>query len=658
MFATLVSLLPFSASPAFPLRSLRLRLGTRLIARFDSAIRCGRAALIVLLLLGWGRLIGLLCTLGACGFVLSPSSTNAQTSIAIEAPMAPPAWALLERELLRQNAAACREFFDKYFDDRGWLLCVERWGGDDGPDDAIENCLDWPVVHALGGSDDVLRMYKKAWEGHLRQYTLAKTVDVPFARDGMYYKEFPVMMDWLHNGEGLVVFNLQGLSDPRDARFAHRVRRYAGFYMNEDPGAPNYDSKHKIIRSMFNGSRGPLLRKTTGLDWAGDPIEVENRFKPKHGETSYAQMLEHFKDYNDTVGDHPQNLKATTLALNAYLLTHEPKYRDWLLEYVDAWRQRILDNGNVIPTNIGLDGKIGGETNGKWWGGVYGWGFTVYDPATKKLAHRNQHHAGIQGFMNAYLLTGDDKFLDAWRKQIDAVNANKKVVDGKTVYPRMYGDQGWYDYAPAPYSFGAAEIAYLSMKPEDVARAPASGWASYLAGKNPDYPETALRADLARIGRQVRAIRADDTTPDTRLADDPMGFNPASVESLIELALGGLHPGRSGSALFCRLRYFDPDANRAGLPEDCAALIDEMTADRVSVTLVNVNQLDSRTVVVQAGGYGEHRFTAVTLAGRTQPLDSSNLSVQLAPGAGARLTFTMRRHVNRPTLAFPWHAAN
>ncbi|MGE3776574.1 MAG: hypothetical protein AB7F89_05270, partial [Pirellulaceae bacterium] len=184
--------------------------------------------------------------------------------LGVESRMSPPAWALLERELLRQNAEACRIFYDKYFDERGWLLCVERWGGDDGPDDAIENCLDWPVVHALGGSDEVLRMYKRAWEGHLRQYTLAKTVEVPFARDGMYYKEFPVMMDWLHNGEGLVVFNLQGLSDPRNPAFAQRIRRFAGFYLNEDPGAPNYDPKHKIIRSMFNGSRGPLLRKATG----------------------------------------------------------------------------------------------------------------------------------------------------------------------------------------------------------------------------------------------------------------------------------------------------------------------------------------------------------------------------------------------------------
>ena len=107
-------------------------------------------------------------------------------------------------------------------------------------------------------------------------------------------------------------------------------------------------------------------------------------------------MLDHFKDYNDIVGDHPQNLLATSLALNAYMLTGEAKYKDWLLEYVDAWRQRMLANDGIIPTNIGLDGKIGSAAGGKWYGGVYGWGFTVDVPQTSKLAHRNTHHLGLQ----------------------------------------------------------------------------------------------------------------------------------------------------------------------------------------------------------------------------------------------------------------------
>jgi hypothetical protein len=582
------------------------------------------------------------------------SARAADAVVSIDTPMSPPGWALLERELLRANAAACREFFAKYFDDRGYLLCVERWGGDDGPDDAIENCNDWPLLHALGAPDTVLDMYKKAWEGHLRQYTLAKTVEVPFARDGMYYKEFPVMFDWLHNGEGLTVFNLQGLSDPLDDRFQQRVKRYAGFYMGEDPGAPNYDPQHKIIKSLFNGSRGPLLRKATAVDWAGDPIDIENRFRLGHGEQSYQEMLEHFKDYNDIVGDHPSNLLTTSLALNAYMLTHDEKYKKWLLEYVDAWRERTIANKNIIPTNIGLDGTIGGAAGGKWYGGVYGWGFSVYDPGSKKIVHRNQQYQGFIGFMNAFLLTGDDRYLDVWRKQIDAVNGNQKVVDGKTVYPHMFGDQGWYDYTPQKYDSHVVEIAYLSLKPADMARLPGNAWFDYLAGKQPAYPEAALRRDLARIRERVAGMRSDTTTPDTRLADDPMAYNPASVQSLVELMLGGIMPPHNASVLNCRLRYFDPAARRAGIPPDVAALVDSLTPDSAGVTLVNVNQLEPRTVIIQAGGYAGHEFVSVTRDGQTVPLKGPHVTVWLAPGAGTRLAFQIRRHVNQPTMRFPW----
>src|SRR5438093_2662385 len=66
-------------------------------------------------------------------------SMAGEVNVVIDSPMTPPAWALLERELLRANTQACLEFFNRYFDQRGYLLCVERWGGDDGPDDAIEN---------------------------------------------------------------------------------------------------------------------------------------------------------------------------------------------------------------------------------------------------------------------------------------------------------------------------------------------------------------------------------------------------------------------------------------------------------------------------------------------------------------------------------------
>ena len=99
--------------------------------------------------------------------------------------VSPPLWALLQRELLHAHTAACEAFFARYFDERGYLQAFIRWGANDGPDDAIENVNEWPHLHALGGSDRILELYKKAWEGHLHQYTEAKTVQVPLAREGM-----------------------------------------------------------------------------------------------------------------------------------------------------------------------------------------------------------------------------------------------------------------------------------------------------------------------------------------------------------------------------------------------------------------------------------------------------------------------------------------
>jgi hypothetical protein len=598
-------------------------------------------------------LLILAIVVSAPGAMPASGAEPIEVTVRLETPLAPPGWALLERELLRANARACEEFFARYFDDRGYLECVERWGGDDGPDDAIENVNDWPVLYALGGADSILTLFKKAWEGHLRQYTEARTTDVPFARDGMYYKEFPVMFDWLHHGEGLTVFNLEGLCDPQDAKYRQRVTRFAGFYMNDDPGAPNFDPKVKIIRSLFNGSRGPLLRKATALDWAGDPIEVENRFRPGHGERSYRQMLEHFKDYNDIVGDSPMNLAATSLALNAYMVTHDARYRTWIIDYVDAWRQRMIANEGIIPSNIGLDGTIGGACQGKWYGGVYGWGFTVIDPGTKRPVNRNIHYLGLNGFGSAYFLTGDDRFLDAWRRQIDAVNSHSRVENGQTLYPQMFGDQGWYDFRPEPYRHGVLELYYWSMKQADRRRVPDSDWLAFLEGRNPGYPESALRADFATIRRKVEAMRHDATTPDTRLADDPMAYNPATVANLVRLMMGGLAPKHQGEILHARVRYFDTFKRRPGLPEDVAALVESLQGGSTSLVLVNLNQSEPRELIVQGGAYGEHLCEEVAAEGRTIPVHRRDFRVVLAPGAGGRLSIAMKRYASVPTLAPP-----
>ncbi|MDA1165941.1 MAG: hypothetical protein O3B13_22825, partial [Planctomycetota bacterium] len=95
-----------------------------------------------------------------------------------------------------------------------------------------------------------------------------------------------------------------------------------------------------------------------------------------------------------------------------------------------------------------------------------------------------------------------------------------------------------------------------------------------------------------------------------------------------------------------------------------------LEADSTIVTLVNTDQLSTKTVIIQAGGYGEHQFTA----GEMRPgpsvskpradsaeadqsrfdVNRRTLTVQLEPGCGARLILGTSRYVNAPTLSFPW----
>ena len=416
--------------------------------------------------------------------------------------MPAPAWARLERQLLADNVPACREFFEKYYDARGYLQAFLRWGANDGPDDAFENFNRWPELHALGGGDDILRLYLTGWEGMIRQYSEAKTTDVPAGRAGMYVRDFSAQSDWMHHGEGLQLFNRMALSAPGLPAYRDRARRFAALYMGEDPDAPNYDRDKKLIRSMINGSLGPMLRPATALDWVGDPFDATG-FVALHGESTYAQFLEHYREYTDVAGDHFLNLVATTLPTNAFLLTGEARYRRWIVEYMDAWLGRMRQNGGIIPSFVDVDGTIGGSGH-RWWGNAYGWGFSPINPVTGRRENRNRIPRALVGFSNALLVTGDQKYVDAWRTMIAAVNSHSRVVDGRTEFPTMYGADGWYGWQREPWSVGALEVWYWSMRAADRARAGANPWLDFLEGRNAGYPEAALQRELDEHPHQAR----------------------------------------------------------------------------------------------------------------------------------------------------------
>src|SRR5690349_21758672 len=76
--------------------------------------------------------------------VLALASASAEV-IHIETPMPPPEWAFAERALLKESVDAAVEFAAKYVDPQGHFRAVERWGGNDGPDDVMETFDNWPL---------------------------------------------------------------------------------------------------------------------------------------------------------------------------------------------------------------------------------------------------------------------------------------------------------------------------------------------------------------------------------------------------------------------------------------------------------------------------------------------------------------------------------
>ncbi len=141
----------------------------------------------------------------------------------------------------------------------------------------------------------------------------------------------------------------------------------------------------------------------------------------------------------------------------------------------------------------------------------------------------------------------------------------------------MHGDDGWYDFQSEPFDSGAQELYYWSMDRGDLERAPEDDWYRYLDGQNPLYPIAALQEDLAYVRERVEKMRSDTSSPDNRMSDDPNGINPGIVDALIRLMLGGLPTGHLGHLLHCRLRYIDTARKRAGIPEDVAALVNNVS---------------------------------------------------------------------------------
>ncbi len=626
----------------------------------------------------------------------------------------PPAWAVLERTLFQVMDQAVHPFLDKYTRPDGTLIWGDTWKNSrDGADDLYESFYNWPLYYLLGGGDHLLTLSQRQWNAITRQLTeLGPVLD-----------EYERGYDQFHQSESYIYFYFLCLADPTNERNRERARRFAGLYLNENPNALNYDPKRKLIRAPHNGSGGPRWgyfdSPEPSYGWSAGMRQYGLPFTDVPGIHQYddlkdptlARRMGEAMQERMGKGDVAGNLLVTSLIANAFLLTGEEKYRRWIAEYVDAWRERAARNGGLLPDNVGLSDEIGEYLDGRWYGGLYGWSWPH--------GYYNIGMAAVVSAGNAFLLSGEEKYLDFANAQYDAiwalgemrnphteamslrqhwVNQFADVGEEVLLVPYRHNDQGWFDYQPLSPVYPTA-IWNLSMAPADWERIEAlrraekydwrqvhgfrnkedngheQPWLRFLAGDNPDYPAQMLAATYGQICRRLALIR-DDAEDLTRVnIHHWQQLNPIITEALVQLTLGGPQIIYNGGLLHCRLRYFDAARKRPGLPPDVAALVSKLEADRTVVELVNLSPFEPRSVLLQAGGFGEHHFETVRYTAQMNDYPGANnayhtpalaktveeatvddkyLQVELPPATQIELDIKTIRYANQPSYTGPW----
>ncbi len=597
----------------------------------------------------------------------------------------PPDWAVHQRHLFQRMNEAGESFVRRYTREDGTLVWRDEWPGMDGSDDGYESFFNFPLFYALGGGEEIHRLSRFEWDAITRQFTAY----------GQIHNEFDAGYDWMHHGEGNQYLYYFGLADPSVEKDRSRSLRFAGLYMGEDPDAPNYDPEHKSIRSPINGSRGPRF-ENTAEDWCTHRAVLDGYPPPFDDLPGVPGPLCQWTDdriFGEILtrmnarmmrGDIPLNLTATGLITHAFLYTGEEKYRRWVLDYTEAWWDRARRNGGFIPDNVGPNGEIGELMGGAWWGGYYGW----------KWPHGFGHilEPVVIAASCALLLTGDASWLDFPRSQMDRIHELGRR-DGKAwVVPHRYARDGWYDYRPMNPTY-AIHLWTLTHTEEDLERVErirdgaswtdvadhrskgeynhAAPWYAYVRGEFSDYPRQIMEFTHREILRRLHATRHDDGDPAEWDVHHWQDLNPVCTEALVQLTLGAPLTIYHGGLLHAPLRYYDSENRRPGLPEGVSALVESVTGDRLTLTLVNTDPLQERRVTLQAGAFAEHAFTDTLLhplpnALKTAhpeaelpsltplKLDAPHFTLLLGPGAGTRLEIGLKRYVRTPSYARPW----
>ena len=265
----------------------------------------------------------------------------------------PPEWAIMQRQLISVMEQGAPYYLKRFTRSDGSTF------GKGPYDDVYEMFYNWPELYAISGNEFLYKTAQKEYNAITRNNTTYSKDSIDYYHQ--LHKEYPRNDDFFHISEGMTAFYNLALGDPSLPENIQRARRFAGLYLNEDPGAQNFDAKHKIIKSIFTGSEGPLTTSeaTYNVRYGHASLFPKiNNLEPEWTEDpKRKKQIQDLYDQMVTRTDVPVNLAATGLMTNAYLYTGEEKYKEWVLNYVDAWMKRIDEMVACYPTISGRPEK-------------------------------------------------------------------------------------------------------------------------------------------------------------------------------------------------------------------------------------------------------------------------------------------------------------
>ena len=192
--------------------------------------------------------------------ILSANAVSVPGMVSVKATelSAPPAWALMERNLISLMEEAAPMLLEKYAEPGGALYFA------DDLDDLYERIYNWGLFYAMGADERLLEMALQCWNASTR-ITSDEIVHRKHPRFSQQaHREYynlarPGAAEWHHLGEGNMAFYDFGVASPTISENVRRAKQFAAMYIGEDPQAPNYDAEHKIFRSPVQTSRGPCV---------------------------------------------------------------------------------------------------------------------------------------------------------------------------------------------------------------------------------------------------------------------------------------------------------------------------------------------------------------------------------------------------------------